>query len=146
MHIVDLGTVHQRFLIVLSPGDEVIASLERFVDEHNVQSASVNAIGALSRARLGFFDLSSRSYREISVDEQVEALSILGNAARFEGRPRLHLHAVLSYPDGSCVGGHLIEAHVDPTLEVILDVTSTTVDRETDARTGLQLIAPPTNR
>lgn len=146
MHIVDLGTVHQRFLIVLSPGDEVIASLERFVDEHNVQSASVNAIGALSRARLGFFDLSSRSYREISVDEQVEALSILGNAARFEGRPRLHLHAVLSYPDGSCVGGHLIEAHVDPTLEVILDVTSTTVDRETDARTGLQLIAPPANR
>ena len=143
MHVVDLGTVHQRFLIVLSPGDEVIASLERFVDEHNVQSASVNAIGALSRARLGFFDLSTRSYREIDVDEQVEALSILGNAARFEGGPRLHLHAVLSYPDGSCVGGHLIEAHVDPTLEVILDVTSTIVDREIDARTGLQLIAPP---
>ena len=57
--------------------------------------------------------------------------------------PRLHLHAVLSYPDGSCVGGHLIEAHVDPTLEVIVDVTAATVVREIDARTGLQLIAPP---
>ena len=58
MHTVDLGAVRQRFLVILSPGDEVIASLERFVGEHNVQSASVNAIGALSRARLGFFDLA----------------------------------------------------------------------------------------
>src|SRR5690625_5727504 len=130
MHTVDLGAVRQRFLVILSPGDEVIASLERFVGEHNVQSASVNAIGALSRARLGFFDLAGRSYREIIVDEQVEALSILGIAVLLEGGPGLHLHAVLSYPVGSCVGGHLIEENVDPPLEVVVAVTAATVVRE----------------
>ena len=142
MHVLDLGLIDRRYALVLEPGEEVVGAIERFLVAHDVQSASLNAIGALSGAVLGFFDLTTKDYVRIDVEQQVEALTITGNAGRFEGRPRLHLHAVLGYADGTCVGGHLIEAYVDPTLEVIIDVTSAAIERAVDVRTGLPLITP----
>jgi uncharacterized protein len=59
-------------------------------------------------------------YKRIAVDEQVEVLSLLGDVAVTDREPSLHLHAVLGKSDGNVVGGHLIEANVRPTLEVIL--------------------------
>lgn len=48
-------------------------------------------------------------------------LSLLGDVAvQDKGEPGVHVHAVLGLPDGSTRGGHLIEAHVWPTLEVVL--------------------------
>jgi hypothetical protein len=44
---------------------------------------------------------------------------LLGDVAVGDEGPTLHLHAVLGKADGSVVGGHLIEAYVRPTLEVI---------------------------
>ena len=49
-----------------------------------------------------------------------EVLSLLGDVAVGDEGPTLHLHTVLGKADGSVVGGHLIEAYVRPTLEVIL--------------------------
>ena len=43
--------------------------------------------------------------------------------------------------DGSAWGGHLIEARVQPTLEVMLVESPSYLRRRTDAATGLPLIA-----
>jgi predicted DNA-binding protein with PD1-like motif len=54
--------------------------------------------------------------------------------------PALHLHAVLGKADGSVVGGHLIEAYVRPTLEVILIQPPSYLRKRKDPETGLALI------
>jgi Plants and Prokaryotes Conserved (PCC) domain len=54
--------------------------------------------------------------------------------------PTLHLHAVLGKADGSVVGGHLIEAYVRPTLEVILIQPPSYLRKRKDPETGLALI------
>ena len=51
-----------------------------------------------------------------------------------------HLHAVLGKADGSVVGGHLIEAYVRPTLEVILIQPPSYLRKRKDPETGLALI------
>ena len=56
--------------------------------------------------------------------------------------PSLHLHAVLGKADGSTVGGHLLAAHVRPTLEVILIQPPSYLRKRRDPTTGLALIAP----
>ena len=68
-------------------------------------------------------------------------LSLLGDVAVGEEGPTLHLHAVLGKGDGSVVGGHLLEAHVRPTLEVILIQPPSYLCKRKDAETGLALIA-----
>jgi hypothetical protein len=129
------------YAIVLDTGDEVIESLIRFVREQEVEAASITAIGAFTDAVLGYFDWQTKQYRRIPVTEQVEVLSVLGDVAVSEGQPTLHVHAVLGRADGSVLGGHLLAAHVRPTLEVILIQPPSYLRKRKDPETGLALIA-----
>jgi uncharacterized protein len=128
------------YAVVLDTGDEVAAELGKFVREQQVEAASVTAIGALSRAVLGYFQWDTKQYKKIAVEEQVEVLSLLGDVAVGDQGPTLHLHAVLGKADGSVVGGHLIEAYVRPTLEVILIQPPSYLRKRKDPETGLALI------
>jgi predicted DNA-binding protein with PD1-like motif len=129
------------YAVVLDTGDEVIASLTRFAREQEIEAASVTAIGAFLDAVLGYFDWQTKQYRKIPVTEQVEVLSLLGDVAVSDGEPAPHVHAVLGKRDGSVVGGHLLEAHVRPTLEVILIQPPSYLRKHRDPETGLALIA-----
>jgi uncharacterized protein len=130
------------YAVVLDTGDEVAAELARFVRQNEVEAASVTAIGAFHDALLGYFDWQTKQYKQIAVDEQVEVLSLLGDVAVADEGPSLHLHAVLGKADGSTVGGHLLAAHVRPTLEVILIQPPSYLRKRRDPTTGLALIAP----
>jgi uncharacterized protein len=129
------------YAVVLDKGDEVVGELGRFVRDHEVEAASVTAIGAFSRAKLGYFQWETKQYKPIAVEEQVEVLSLLGDVAVGDQGPTLHLHAVLGKSDGSVVGGHLLEAHVRPTLEVILIQPPSYLRKRKDPESGLALIA-----
>jgi uncharacterized protein len=129
------------YAVALETGDEVMERLGAFVREQQVEAASVTAIGAFRSAVLGYFDWDKKQYQKIPVDEQVEVLSLLGDVAVAEQGPSLHLHAVLGRRDGSVVGGHLLEAQVRPTLEVILIQPPSYLKKRKDPETGLALIA-----
>jgi predicted DNA-binding protein with PD1-like motif len=128
------------YAVVLDTGDEVTGELGKFVRDQEVEAASVTAIGAFSRAVLGYFQWETKQYKKIAVDEQVEVLSLLGDVAVDDEGPTLHLHAVLGKSDGSVVGGHLIEAYVRPTLEIILVQSPSYLRKRKDPETGLALI------
>jgi hypothetical protein len=128
---------------VLDTGDEVIGELGKFVRDQEVEAASLTAIGAFSRAVIGYFEWETKEYKKIPVDQQVEVLSLLGDVAVGDQGPTLHLHTVLGKADGSVVGGHLIEAYVRPTLEVILIQPPSYLRKRKDSETGLALIDIP---
>jgi uncharacterized protein len=129
------------YAVVLDTGDEAVAELGKFIRDHEVEAASLTAIGAFRRALLGYFDWQTKEYKKIAVEEQVEVLSLLGDVAVAEEGPTLHVHAVLGKADGSVVGGHLLEGHVRPTLEVILIQPPSYLRKRRDPATGLALIA-----
>jgi predicted DNA-binding protein with PD1-like motif len=131
----------KTFALVFDTGDEVIAGLSSFAAENDLNAASITAIGAFSDATLGYFDMERKEYKQIPVDEQVEVLSLIGDIAPKEnGEPQVHAHVVLGKSDGTTKGGHLLEAHVRPTLEVILTESPEHLRRRTDEETGLPLI------
>lgn len=132
--------VDGQFLIRLEAGEEAMTSLRSWAAEHRIGFAVLWAIGAMRRATLGYFDTTTAVYRQIPVEEQVEVLSITGNVALGEdGAPIVHAHAILGRSDGSTVGGHLIEGHVFPMLEVVIRVFPEPVHRRADPSTGLTL-------
>ncbi len=130
----------RTFAIVFDRGDEPMSMLERFAAERSVTAARLSAIGAFERATLGYFDWERKDYERIQVEEQVEVLSLLGDVALDRGKPKLHIHVVLGRRDGSTLGGHLLEASVRPTLEVLLVDSPGYLRRERDPVTGLALI------
>ncbi|MGD1993476.1 MAG: DNA-binding protein [Anaerolineae bacterium] len=132
--------IGSAFVMRLEAGDEVIASLQTWAAEEQIGFASVQAIGALRQATLGYFDPGANSYQHISVVEQVEMLSLKGNISREEGGGhKVHVHAVLGRSDGSTLGGHLEEGVVFPTLEVVLTPLPGEVVRRQDPLSGLAL-------
>jgi predicted DNA-binding protein with PD1-like motif len=88
---------------------------------------------------LAFFDLAAKEYRPIPVREQVEVASLAGDIARVGDDLKVHAHAVVSRADGSACGGHLLEGHVRPTLELFLNEAGE-LRREKDEETGLPLL------
>jgi len=130
----------KSFALIFDSGDEVMRELTAFATEHNVTAAHFTAIGAFSDATLGFFDRERKDYQKIPIDEQVEVLSLMGDIALEDDAPKVHAHVVVGKADGTAHGGHILEAHVWPTLEVVLTESPRYLRREYDPATGLALI------
>ena len=129
--------------IVLDAGEEVVDVLLGFARQENLSGAYFTAIGALRNVTLGFWEAEVREYRRIPLQEQVEVLSLAGNVASGpDGMPKIHAHIVVGKVDGTAHGGHLLQAHVHPTLEIMLVEVSGKLRRRFDARTGLPLLDP----
>lgn len=127
-------------LIVLDQDADVMDSLRDFAAAHDVQSATFCGIGAFSEATLAFFNRDAQTYDPIAVNTQVEVLHLTGNLTWHDGDVRVHAHATLGHPDGSTVGGHLIDATVWPTLELQCQTYATRVERTHHDAVGLPLI------
>jgi len=128
--------------VVFDKGEEAATGLIEIAQRHNLTAASFTAIGALSDVTLGYFDRERKDYKKIPIKEQVEALALTGNIALGDGQPKAHAHVVVGKSDGTAYGGHLLEAHVWPTLEVILVESPRYLQRKIDPATGLALIDP----
>jgi predicted DNA-binding protein with PD1-like motif len=132
----------KTLVVVFDKGEEVRQALLQFAGEHHIASAHLAAIGAFSRVLLGFFDRELKDYEKTSIDEQVELLSFNGNIVGFNDKPKLHAHVVVGKRDCTAHGGHLLEGHVWPTVEMIITETPQHLRRVRDEETGLVLIAP----
>jgi predicted DNA-binding protein with PD1-like motif len=130
------------FVLVFETGDDAVEELTRFAQEHDLSAAQLTGIGAFSDVTLGYFDWEDKEYKPIRLDEQVEVLSLIGDVALKDGEPAVHAHVVVGRSDGSASGGHLLEAHVRPTLEVVLTESPAHLRKRYDPETGLALIAP----
>ena len=123
----------RTFVLVCDPGDEVVEVLSNFANVQELRASHFTAIGALSDATVGFFDLQKKEYQPIEIDEQLEVASLIGNVAvKDDGRRMIHAHIVVGKRDGT--------AHVEPTLEIFLVESPAVLERQKDARTGLALI------
>jgi uncharacterized protein len=131
----------RTFALVFQPGEEVMSGLLRFADEQKLAGARLTAIGAFERVTLGFFELQKKDYKKIPINEQVELLSLVGNIARDDtGRPKVHAHVVVGKADGTAHGGHLLDAYVRPTLEVVIVESAQHLCRTMRPELGLALL------
>jgi predicted DNA-binding protein with PD1-like motif len=131
----------KTFALVFATGDEAVAGLTAFAKEKKLGASRFTAIGGFQEATLGYFNLDKKDYDKIPVREQVEVLSLVGDITLSDkGEPKIHVHAVLGRFDGTTRGGHLIEARVRPTLEVMLVESPHHLRRKHDPHSGLALI------
>ena len=131
----------KTYAVIFDTGDEVVKGLTDFAMDHRLAGSHFTAIGAFQDVTLGYFDWQKKDYKKIPVREQVEVLSLVGDVAlKPDGSPQLHAHVVVGRSDGTTRGGHLLEAHVRPTLEVVLVESPGHLQRQHDPQSGLALI------
>ena len=134
------------WVVVFDQGEEAFSALTDWAVSEGISAAQVTAVGAFERAVVGWFDRSAKDYRRITVGQQCEVLSLIGDIALAPGadggtdRPQPHLHAVLGLFDGTTRGGHLLEGHVWPTLEMVVRETPAQLRKTLRPDIGLALI------
>ncbi len=129
------------WVLVLAPHEEAKETITEFAKTEKIRAASFVALGAFSRAVIGYFDWEKKKYMPIPINSQVEVITLVGDIAVDEKcAPSLHAHTVLGLSDGSTRGGHLIAGYVRPTLEVTLTETPAHLVRKKKPELGLALI------
>ena len=130
----------KTYALVYEKGDEFVSLLQAFAEDDQLGMSYFTAIGAFKHAVVGFFDRAKMDYLKIPIKEQVEVLSLTGNITLSNEGYKVHAHVVLGKADASALGGHILEAHVWPTLEVIVEESPRHLLRQIDPETGLALL------
>lgn len=130
----------KTWAVVFDIGEEAMSGMVSFAQKQSITAGHFTAIGAFSRAVLGYFDWQTKQYSRIPVDEQAEVVTLIGDIATEDGKPKVHAHAALAKRGGVTVGGHFIEGYVRPTLEVMLTESPKYMERRYDAASGIALI------
>lgn len=143
MHFRQIAENPKTYAIIFATGDELAAGLNRFASDQKLAGSSFKAIGALSQVKLAWFDWQTKKYQpSVILEEQVELVSLIGDVALSDGKPQVHAHIVVARQDGTAHGGHLLEALVRPTCEVILTENPSHLQKQIDPDSGLALIQP----
>lgn len=125
----------------LNKGDDLLATLTRLCAEENIRLGKVQAIGAVSKARVGFFIQESKEYSVLDFDYPLEIISLQGNVSIKDGVPFIHAHIALMNSEGKMMGGHLMEGTEIFSCEYVINEYMAEKDesfnRKTDEETGL---------
>lgn len=124
----------------LAHGADLLEELTAVCIENGVALGWIEALGAVRKARLGYYDQEAREYRFFEVDQPLEITALAGNVSTKDGEPVVHAHVTLADDAGRAVGGHLAPGTVVFACEFCLRVLAgAEFARGFDAETGLPL-------
>ena len=133
------SNLERSLLIRAEHNSDLVQFITRIAEKRGITAASFTAIGAVKHAKLGFYDQENRKYREITIDTPHEIASCIGNISLKDGKPFVHVHAVLAGEDGNTKAGHLIEATVFAAEVHLRELVGAKLERKRDEVTGLSL-------
>lgn len=132
-----------RYQVRFESGEHVAEALLSWLKANEIGYATMTGLGAVSSARVSYWNAETRQYEAHELREQMEVVLLIGNVTIKEGAPFTHIHVTLGRSDLSIVGGHFNDATVHPNLEIWLQREAETVDRLLDEPSGIFLMDLP---
>ncbi len=125
----------------LTKGDDLLEALEKFCREQNITLGEVRALGAVTQARVGYYNQAERKYYFLDLAQPMEILALVGNISLKDGKSMVHAHVTLADAEGRAYGGHLAPGTPVFACEFAIHEyqADQTLSRQPDAETGLLL-------
>ncbi len=109
------------YVVSLERGDDLRSCVEKMALDADIVGGRVTAIGGVENPELGCYDLATKSYSRKTFNGIYELVSLDGNLTIKEGKPFLHVHAVISGADFVAYAGHLFDCKVGLVAEMFID-------------------------
>jgi len=126
-----------KYVVRLDPDEEIISCIRELCLKEQIVCAEVKGLGATNNFTVGVYCLASHEFMPKQFQEDAEIVSLWGTITLNKGELYHHLHMSCSLTDMSVVGGHLLEAYISGTCEIVIDVMAGLIDRRVNERTGL---------
>ena len=120
-------------------GEEIVEKLITIAEKEEVRLASIEALGAVDNFTVGVYKVDEKKYYSNHFEGAYEIVSLTGTITTKDGKIYHHLHMSAGDDKGAVFGGHLNEAYVSATCEIVIRMIDGTVERKTDSETGLNL-------
>ena len=126
------------YVFRVKPGQELLGEITNFCWEQDITSGVVvGIIGSLESARLNYLMELPGKYEGVDYTGPLEIVCAQGSVALEDHNTIVHIHIQLGSQQG-CMGGHLAEARVFSTAEVVIAKLDQQLRREVDSYTGLK--------
>lgn len=130
----------ELFMGRLRHGCDLLDEITDICRKENIQIGRIEALGAVEKARLAFYNQHTKEYQFHMIDQPLEITKLVGNVSLKDGNPVVHAHITLADETGKTYGGHLAPGTVVFACELILESFDGPVfERGFDAQTGLPL-------
>ena len=129
----------KELIVRLKHDADLVQTMTELVRSKGIEAGSFTVIGALKRARLGYYDQKNHEYRELKIDSPHEMASCIGNVSLKDGEPFIHAHVVLADETGNTKAGHLLEGVVFAAEVHLRQLEGPRLERKYDEVTGLSL-------
>lgn len=120
-------------------GESIVEKIQKIATAESIKTAQVSGIGAASHLEIGCYQVSEKQYIKHVYDGDFEITSLLGNISQKDGEFYLHLHINAADEKGTAYAGHLNEGIIGGTCELFINIIDTTVERQYDDETGLNV-------
>lgn len=138
--MVIVGKHDGNIVMNLARGEELVATLSAWCEKNAVTGATLTGLGAADVLEVAYYNLDTKTFERHSIDEEVEILSLVGNAAMLGDKRILHIHGTFGRKDLSTFGGHIFSLRVSGACEIHLTVFPQAFTRAYDEETGLNLL------
>lgn len=130
---------YDNVLVRIEKGEDVVEKLFELVEKLQLKNGSISGIGASDNITVGLYSVKKQEYTKKTFTGEMEITSILGNISTMNDQPYLHMHITFADENLNVHGGHLNEAIISATCEIIINKIDEKVDRFKDSITGLNL-------
>ena len=116
------------------PGQDLVEEIKKLAKQHNIEAGIIlSGVGSLTKARIRL-PIIDADIKYLSV-ENLEIISLDGTISK----SGIHLHISVSDINGKVLGGHLKEAWVRTTCELVIGVLKDIkFTRRKDSNTGYE--------
>ncbi len=125
----------------LAKGEDLLQGLEKCARDLKITLGEVHAIGAVTQARVGYYDQVARKYLFLDLPGPQEILALVGNISVKDNQPMVHAHLTLADGEGRAFGGHLAAGTIVFACEFWIQeyAAEKSLVRQYDEETGLFL-------
>lgn len=132
---------NDNYVVRLNKGEEIISELKELCKNENIKLAEITGLGASNLVEIGVFNPETKEYKTEIFQGMFEITSLIGNATRKDGEVYLHLHINFGDETGAVRGGHLVQAKISATGEIIVRKIEGEVGRKLNDEIGLNLLS-----
>jgi predicted DNA-binding protein with PD1-like motif len=134
----------QLFMGKLAHGCDLLEEITNICIKEDIKLARIEALGAVQKACIGYYDQNAREYQFIDLDQHLEITNLVGNISLKDGNPIAHAHITFADSTGKAFGGHLAPGTIVFACELILEaLEGPDFTRGLDEETGLPLWSMP---
>ncbi|MCT8975250.1 DNA-binding protein [Clostridium sp. CX1] len=128
-----------NWVIRIDKGEEIVSNIKEICEKNNIKAGFISAIGAADKVKIGLFNTNTKVYHSETLSGDFEITNLTGNVSRKDGEVYIHLHITVSDEEYKAYGGHLNEAWISGTCEMLLTEVDGEIGRQFDDNSGLNI-------